>query len=193
MTQSDVFAQHDGARPAGEVLLEARSCSKTYAAAGKQSHDARSALVLDDVQLQIRAGEFVALLGPSGSGKSTLLRILAGLIQPSEGQVLFKDTPQVCEEIIHRSGGVAGAGLIERFRNLKTGFQLLNQLHTLSSKEWYLRNGGTHLLKRESPEGAQSGHKVDQLLTFPPQCGQNLADFGLAGIRSMWRTPEPIR
>jgi NitT/TauT family transport system ATP-binding protein len=77
-----------------EVLLEARSCSKMYVAEGKQPHHAQAPLVLDDIQLEIHAGEFVALLGPSGSGKSTLLRILAGLLTPSSGQVYFKGTPQ---------------------------------------------------------------------------------------------------
>ncbi|XWX02972.1 nitrate/sulfonate/bicarbonate ABC transporter ATP-binding protein [Aggregatilineales bacterium SYSU G02658] len=43
--------------------------------------------VLQDINLNIHAGEFVALLGRSGSGKSTLLRILAGLIPPSNGIV----------------------------------------------------------------------------------------------------------
>jgi NitT/TauT family transport system ATP-binding protein len=49
--------------------------------------------VLNDVSLTVRSGEVVALLGRSGSGKSTLLRIMAGLIQPSEGQVLCHEQP----------------------------------------------------------------------------------------------------
>jgi sulfate transport system ATP-binding protein len=44
---------------------------------------------LDHVDLEVRDGEFLALLGPSGSGKTTLLRIIAGLAFPDQGNVLF--------------------------------------------------------------------------------------------------------
>ena len=47
---------------------------------------------LDDVHLQIAAGELVALLGPSGSGKTTLLRVVAGLLPADAGRVLFGET-----------------------------------------------------------------------------------------------------
>ena len=50
-------------------------------------------LVLDDVNLQLREGEIVGLLGRSGSGKSTLLRIIAGLIKPSGGEVSYMGKP----------------------------------------------------------------------------------------------------
>ena len=48
-------------------------------------------VALNNVDLQIQAGEFVCLLGPSGCGKSTLLRLIAGLDRPSEGKIYIND------------------------------------------------------------------------------------------------------
>lgn len=45
--------------------------------------------ILSDISLHIGKGEFVSIMGPSGSGKSTLLGVLAGIDQPSEGEVLI--------------------------------------------------------------------------------------------------------
>lgn len=53
----------------------------------------RRFVAVQDVNLAIHEGEFVALLGPSGCGKSTLLRIITGLQKPSEGQVLYRGIP----------------------------------------------------------------------------------------------------
>ena len=50
-------------------------------------------LVLDDANLSLREGEIVGLLGRSGSGKSTLLRIIAGLIEPTGGEVTYLGQP----------------------------------------------------------------------------------------------------
>ena len=73
-----------------QCLLEVRGCKQAY------HKDANADLVvLDDVNLTLREGEMVALLGRSGSGKSTLLRIVAGLLTPTEGQVLWRDRPVV--------------------------------------------------------------------------------------------------
>ena len=53
-------------------------------------------LVLDDISLDIREGEFVTLLGPSGCGKTTTLRLIAGFMSPDEGRILL-DGKDICE------------------------------------------------------------------------------------------------
>jgi NitT/TauT family transport system ATP-binding protein len=47
--------------------------------------------VLEQISFAVKQEEFVCILGPSGSGKSTLLRVLAGLLTPTTGQVIFGD------------------------------------------------------------------------------------------------------
>lgn len=66
------------------VLFEIRGLTKTYATGGGAVH------ALQGVDLDIRKGEVVVLLGPSGSGKSTLLNILGGLDRASAGSVVFE-------------------------------------------------------------------------------------------------------
>lgn len=49
--------------------------------------------VLCDMDFHVEKGEFISIVGPSGCGKSTLLSLLCGLLQPSEGKILFKGEP----------------------------------------------------------------------------------------------------
>ena len=83
-----------GLRP---CLIEVKACRQAY-------HKDASAdlVVLDDVNLTLREGEIVALLGRSGSGKSTLLRIVSGLLKPTAGSVTWRGT-----EIAGPTEGVA--------------------------------------------------------------------------------------
>jgi NitT/TauT family transport system ATP-binding protein len=66
-------------------LIDVKGCRQAY------HKDANADLVvLDDVNLTLREGEIVALLGRSGSGKSTLLRIVSGLLKPTAGSVTWR-------------------------------------------------------------------------------------------------------
>jgi NitT/TauT family transport system ATP-binding protein len=67
-------------------LLQAKNITKSF-----KSYDLNQNLILDHINLSLSDGEIIAILGKSGSGKSTLLRILAGLIPPTSGEVLYRD------------------------------------------------------------------------------------------------------
>jgi len=67
-------------------MIRLEKVTKIYGSGEAATH------VLKEVDLQIKSGEFVAIMGPSGSGKSTLLNILGALDVPSSGSYTFSDT-----------------------------------------------------------------------------------------------------
>lgn len=64
-----------------------KNCTKTYLKNNKKI------MVLNKVSYQFSIGNFYAIMGPSGAGKSTIINIMAGLIKPDFGEILYDDEP----------------------------------------------------------------------------------------------------
>src|SRR5213596_436738 len=106
------------------ALVELRNVSKIYHLGGEEIR------ALDDVSLDIEAGEFISIIGPSGSGKSTLMHILGCLDTPSRGTI------QLDGIAIHN----ATRKQLATIRNQKIGFvfqffNLLPKLNVLQNVE----------------------------------------------------------
>ena len=69
------------------MIIEAKNLSK------KVIFNNEEIVILDDINLSVRASSSLAVIGPSGSGKSTLLGILAGLDSPSSGEIFINKNP----------------------------------------------------------------------------------------------------
>jgi len=94
------------------IILNLKNISKIYS---DNTH------ALQDVSLDLKAGEFVIILGPSGSGKTTLLRTVNGLVRQSSGEVVFEDKV------------VTDKNLSEIRRNIGMIFQHFNLVGNLSA------------------------------------------------------------
>ncbi len=99
--------------PEIQIFINAENIAKTY-----RSGENR-VTVFEDLSLQIRAGEMVAIVGPSGAGKSTLLHLLGGLDRPTKGKV------KIGEFDISKFAELD----LARFRNQEIGF--IFQFHYL--------------------------------------------------------------
>jgi len=106
-------------REHGESLIRVRNLNKTYRRGGETID------VLQGLDLDVRAGEFVAFMGPSGSGKTTLLNLLGGLDVPTSGTITVDG-----EELSSRS-----ASDLTRWRARHVGFifQMYNLLPVLTA------------------------------------------------------------
>ncbi|MEQ9688745.1 MAG: ABC transporter ATP-binding protein [Bauldia litoralis] len=80
-SRDDAAPEVSGAASAGPVSIAVRNVSKVFARDGQET------VALDGVDLDIREGEFLAVVGPSGCGKSTLMRLIGGLDMPTRGEV----------------------------------------------------------------------------------------------------------
>ena len=67
----------------GEIVLEARNIVKRYG----------HVTALDGANLELRAGEVLAVIGDNGAGKSTMVKVLCGAVVPDEGEVLLDGVP----------------------------------------------------------------------------------------------------
>jgi putative ABC transport system ATP-binding protein len=136
------------------VMLEVRRLCKRYVLAG------REVAVLDQLDLQVESGEFVAIRGASGSGKSTLLHMLGCLDRPSAGEYRFAGQPmQTLDDDALSAFRANDVGFVFQ------GFHLLPELTARENVALpFVYRGGV----------AGSGGEVDQLVS------EALAQVGLA-------------
>ena len=103
------------------MLIQARGVVKTYTRGDQELR------VLDDLDLDVAAGEWVALMGPSGSGKTTLLNLLGGLDVPDAGSICVGG-----DDIV---GGDTADLAAWRARHVGFIFQLYNLLPVLTAEQ----------------------------------------------------------
>ena len=147
---------HASATPP-ERVLELRGVAKEYRVRG------RTKRALDDVHLKVRRGEFVSVLGASGSGKSTLLSLVAGLQQPTGGEILLDGKPVTGpgpdRGLVFQSSSLYPWRTVER--NVAFGLELLSLKRSERKRRvaWYLAETGLSEYARSLPGQLSGGQQ----------------------------------
>jgi NitT/TauT family transport system ATP-binding protein len=106
-------------------------------------------LAIEDMSMQVREREFVAILGPSGCGKSTLLKMIAGLLLPSRGRVLVYGQPVT--EPLERLGMAFQSPVLLRWRTVINN--VLFPAEALGKRDKAMREHALGLLKLVGLQG----------------------------------------
>lgn len=127
------------------ILISAQHLTKIY------GEEPNKTVALNDVNLQIKKGEFVAIIGPSGSGKSTLMHILGCLDKPDSGHYYFED--KLVSKLSDNE--------LAQIRNQKIGFvfQFFNLLPRTSTA----KNVQLPLIYSKVPKNQREGKAVNLL------------------------------
>src|SRR5258708_31393337 len=114
-------------------------------------------LANDDISLEFRAGEIHVLLGENGAGKSTLIGILAGMLQPDEGEILIAGRPVVIGS--PRESLDLGIGTVFQHVLLVPSLTVIENL--MLGGPWWQRLGRAPALKRFRELSALLGVEID--------------------------------
>ena len=113
-------------------VVEIAGVSKVFAASGAAAGRVEA---LVDIDLTVRAGEFVSLIGPSGCGKSTLLRIIGDLISPTTGTVAVNGKPAPRARLDRDYGMVFQAPILFDWRTVQGNVELPLEISGTSRAE----------------------------------------------------------
>lgn len=166
-----------------ENIINVKNLSLTYNAKSDKPYNA-----LKNINLTVKTGEFVAIMGPSGSGKSSLLNILASLQSPSKGEVLI-DNQNVWK---------LNSKELADFRGKKLGFifQEYNLIESLNvfdniALPLNLSNTNTNTIKEKVNNVVNLLNLQDQLKKFPNELSGGQKQR-VAAARALVHTPKLI-
>ena len=169
MARSRLRKQTPRGRPDGLGRIEGKNLAISFA--GKDG----PVIALDRLDIEIRSGEFLALLGPSGCGKSTLLNLIAGILKPTSGSVSIDGNPI--------EGPNPGCGIVFQhhslfpwmsvMENVAFGPRMLGHADPIATARTFLALVGLEKYGGAWPESLSGGMQqrvgiARALATYPP-------------------------
>jgi NitT/TauT family transport system ATP-binding protein len=154
---NEKWAAAERAERSDERVLELRGVGKDFQVRG------RSVTAVDGIDLRVRSGEFVCVVGASGSGKSTLLSLVAGLGSPTRGEIILDGKPVTGpgpdRGLVFQSASLYPWRNVER--NVAFGLELLklSKAERARRVDWYLEETGLSGLRRSLPGQLSGGQR----------------------------------